>query len=287
MEEKSNKCKKNYDLESQQCRLMDIFNIPRNERNFASLKKAVENSLQLNEANSRELSEKNDESRLSLEQIQKMKQEIENLNKKLSESEESATNEKEELKIFLQNLETEQNILIDLLNLPQRNFTTLKKAIENIIQNNEIFSKQVSEANAKAKLEEQKLKHEIDELKAKLNEEIQKIQQKNLEISNLNEKLTEKIRQINELEQRNSAGGQNNTQEVEDLNETITQRNQKLAIQKEKCETLEKQMQKLMDILNIAPNNRNFYNLRRELEELKQQYTIEKERAEHLATTLI
>ena len=64
-----------------------------------------------------------------------MKQEIENLNKKLTESEESATNEKEELKIFLQNLETEQNILIDLLNLPQRNFTTLKKAIENIIQN--------------------------------------------------------------------------------------------------------------------------------------------------------
>ena len=185
---------------------------------------------------------------------------------------------------FLQNLETEQNTLIDLLNLPQRNFTTLKKAIENIIQNNEIFSKQVSEANAKAKLEEQKLKQEIDELKAKLNEEIQKFQQKNLEISNLNEKLTEKIRQINELEQRNSAGGQNNTQEVEDLNETITQRNQKLAIQKEKCETLEKQMQKLMDILNIAPNNRNYYNLRRELEELKQQYTIEKERAEHLAT---
>ena len=92
------------------------------------------------------------------------------------------------------------------------------------------------------------------------------------------------------LEQRNAGNGsqvvmdQNNTQEIEDLNETITERNQKLAIQKEKCETLEKQMQKLMDILNIAANNRNFYYLRRELEELKQQYTIEKERAEHLAT---
>ena len=159
----------------------------------------------------------------------------------------------------------------------------MKKAIENIIQNNESFSKQVSEA----KLEEQKLKQEIDELKAKLNEEIQKFQQKNHEVSNLNEELTEKIRQINELERRNAAGGQNNTQEIVDLKEKITQRNQKLAIQKEKCETLEKQLKKLMDILNIHPNNQNFCNLRRELEELKQQYTIEKERAEHLATTIL
>ena len=111
-----------------------------------------------------------------------------------------------------------------------------------------------------------------------MKEEIQKV-------SDLNQKLTEKNRQVNDLEQSNGgSGNQSNIQQIEDLNEKVMQTNQKLAIQKEKCETLENQMQKLMDILNIAPNNRNFYTLRRELEELKQQYSIEKERADHLAT---
>ena len=150
------------------------------------LKKAIENSLQLREVNSRELAEKTDESRLRLEQIQKMRQEIDHLNQKLSESEQAETKVKEELKNVtrikenidaengqvrhqIKNLETEQNTLIKLLNLPpnERNFISLKKALENILQNNEILSKQVSEANAKAKLQEQKLKQEIDNLKKK------------------------------------------------------------------------------------------------------------------------
>ena len=192
--------------------------------------------------------------------------------------------DKEDESKRIKNLETEQNTLFDLLNLPQndhRNFTSLKKAVENILQNNEFLSKQISEANDKAKLEEEKLQQEIDNLKSRMKEEIQKV-------SDLNQKLTEKNRQVNDLEQSNGgSGNQSNIQQIEDLNEKVMQTNQKLAIQKEKCETLENQMQKLMDILNIAPNNRNFYTLRRELEELKQQYSTEKERADHLATIVV
>ena len=237
----------------------------------------------------------NNENIQSLEQIQKIKQEIDDLNQKHSEAETKAKNELKNLtqtkesideencqmRLQIKNLEMEQNTLFDLLNLPQndqRNFTSLKKAVENILQNNEFLSKQISEANDKAKLEEEKLQQEIDNLKSKMNEEIQRV-------FDLNQKLTEKNCQVNDLKQSNGSGNQSNTtQQIEDLNEKVMQTNQKLAIQKEKCETLENQMQKLMDILNIAPNNRNFYTLRRELEELKQQYSIEKERSDHLAT---
>ena len=226
----------------------------------------------------------------SLEQIQKIKQEIDDLNQKHSEAETKAKNELKNLtqtkesideencqmRLQIKNLETEQNNFFDHLKLPQndqRNFTSVKKAIENILHsNNEFLSKQISEANDKAKFEEEKLQQEIDNLKSRMKEEI-------------NQKLTRKNPQVNDLEQSNGgSGNQSNTQQIEDLNEKVMQTNQKMAIQKEKCETLENQMQKLMDILNIAPNNRNFYTLRRELEELKQQYSIEKERADHLAT---
>ena len=234
----------------------------------------------------------------SVEQIQNIKQEIDDLKEKHSKAETKAKNELKNLtqikesideencqmRLQIKNLEMEQNTLFDLLNLPQndqRNFTSLKKAVENILQNNEFLSKQISEANDKAKLEEEKLQQEIDNLKSRMKEEIQKV-------SDLNQKLTEKNRQVNDLEQSNGgSGNQSNIQQIEDLNEKVMQTNQKLAIQKEKCQTLENQMQKLMDILNIAPNNRNFYTLRRELEELKQQYSIEKERSDHLATIVV
>ena len=87
----------------------------------------------------------------------------------------------------------------------------MKKAIENILHsNNEFLSKQISEANDKAKLEEEKLQQEIDNLKLKMNEEIQKV-------CDLNQKLTEKNCQVNDLEQSNGgSGNQSNIQQIED-----------------------------------------------------------------------
>ena len=294
---------------------MDILNIPLNERTFICLwnklrlqtdkedeSKRTDSKLkqELTEAkieiHNLKYAQKNLNNE-SLEQIQKIKQEIDDLNQKHSEAETKAKNELKNLtqtkesideencqmRLQIKNLETEQNKFFDHLKLPQndqRNFTSVKKAIENILHsNNEFLSKQISEANDKAKLEEGKLQQEIDNLKSRMKEEIQKV-------CDLNQKLTEKNRQVNDLKQSNSGSGNQSktTQQIEDLNEKVMQTNQKMAIQKEKCETLENQMQKLMDIFNIASNNRNFYTLRRELEELKQQYSIEKERADHLAT---
>ena len=129
----------------------------------------------------------NNENIQSLEQIQKIKQEIDDLNQKHSEAETKAKNELKNLtqtkesideencqmRRQIENLETEQNNFFDHLKLPQndqRNFTSVKKAIENILHsNNEFFTKQISEANDKAKLEEEKLQQEIDNLKLKMN----------------------------------------------------------------------------------------------------------------------
>jgi len=72
-------------------------------------------------------------------------------------------------------------------------------------------------------------------------------------------------------------------QVIHDLTEENIEKNQKLAIQKGKCDTFEKQQNILMQILNIPENERNFGTLREALESLKNDYVIEKERAEHLA----
>ena len=72
--------------------------------------------------------------------------------------------------------------------------------------------------------------------------------------------------------------------EMDDLQEKLDQKNQKLAIQKGKCDKLENQQNILMQILNIPENERNFGTLREALENLKNDYVVEKERAEHLAT---
>ena len=65
--------------------------------------------------------------------------------------------------------------------------------------------------------------------------------------------------------------------------EEIQNLKQKLSIQKEKCNTLEVQQNVLMDILDIPQEERNFLSLREGLENLKNDYVNEKERADNLA----
>ena len=65
--------------------------------------------------------------------------------------------------------------------------------------------------------------------------------------------------------------------------EEIQYLKQKLSIQKEKCNTLEVQQNILMDILDIPLEERNFLSLRGGLENLKNDYLNEKERADNLA----
>ena len=68
-----------------------------------------------------------------------------------------------------------------------------------------------------------------------------------------------------------------------EASEEIQNLKQKLSIQMEKCNTFEVQQNVLMDILDIPPEKRNFLSLRECLENLKNDYVNEKERADNLA----
>ena len=68
-----------------------------------------------------------------------------------------------------------------------------------------------------------------------------------------------------------------------EASEEIQNLKQKLSIQMEKCNTFEVQQNVLMDILDIPPEKRNFLSLREGLENLKNDYVNEKERADNLA----
>ena len=68
----------------------------------------------------------------------------------------------------------------------------------------------------------------------------------------------------------------------------IEQKDQKLSIQKAKCEEFEIQQNKLMDLFQNVPNEqRNFLGLQENIETLKQDYINEKERADNLAANML
>ena len=135
-----------------------------------------------------------------------------------------------------------------------------------------------------------KLRDKMRELKQKLNDLRGEMIQKNQEVNDLQENVNQKNQIIHDLTEENIQKV-NNLQEkvdrknqvIHDLTEENIEKNQKLAIQKGKCDTCEKQQNILMQILNITENERNFGTLREALENLKNDYVIEKERAEHLA----
>ena len=74
-----------------------------------------------------------------------------------------------------------------------------------------------------------------------------------------------------------------------ELTEIIDHGNQKLSIQRAKCEQYEMQQNKLFDLFqNIPPNDqRNFLGLQENIENLKQDYIKEKERADNLAINML
>ena len=71
--------------------------------------------------------------------------------------------------------------------------------------------------------------------------------------------------------------------ELDEAVEEIRNLKQKLSIQREKCHSFQTQQDVLMDILNIPSEERNFLSLRKGLENLKNEYIIEKDRADNLA----
>ena len=71
--------------------------------------------------------------------------------------------------------------------------------------------------------------------------------------------------------------------ELDEAVEEIRNLKQKLSLQKEKCNSFQTQQDVLMDILNIPSEERNFLSLRKGLEKLKNEYIIEKDRADNLA----
>lgn len=135
-----------------------------------------------------------------------------------------------------------------------------------------------------------KLRDKMRELKKKLNDFRGEMIQKNQEVNNLQENVNQKNQIIHDLTEENIQKLDNlqekvdrKNQVIHDLTEENIEKNQKLAIQKGKCDTFEKQQNILMQILNIPENERNFGSLREALENLKNDYVIEKERAENLA----
>ena len=75
-------------------------------------------------------------------------------------------------------------------------------------------------------------------------------------------------------------------EKFKELNEIIVQKNQKLSLQKAKCEQFETQQNTLIDLLKIPNDQRNFLGLRENIENLKQDFINEKERADNLATNI-
>ena len=69
--------------------------------------------------------------------------------------------------------------------------------------------------------------------------------------------------------------------------EEIQNLKQKLSLQMQKCNTLEVQQNTLMETLNIPPKQRNFLSLRQGLENLKNDYVNEKDRADNLALQMV
>merc|ERR1712080_671579 len=78
-----------------------------------------------------------------------------------------------------------------------------------------------------------------------------------------------------------------NQEEIDNLKETLSEKNSKLKLQQQRIETLEKNMNTLMNA--ILPNDgteQTFMKLRDEIEYLKGQYTLQKEEIESLQTRL-
>ena len=69
--------------------------------------------------------------------------------------------------------------------------------------------------------------------------------------------------------------------------EEIQNLKQKLSLQMQKCNTLEVQQNTLMETLNIPQKQRNFLSLRQGLENLKNDYVNEKDRADNLALQMV
>ena len=178
--------------------------------------------------------------------------------------------------------------------------------VRNLVYNNEKLKDDIQ----KKKLEIEKVTNELQECQMKLtylrgkdvpiipcdhskfHSEILELKEANKELAKNNTHETNADQKQMQLEIEIEKLNKNifeKEEKFKELNEIIEQGNQKLSIQRAKCEQYEMQQNKLFDLFqDIPPNDqRNFLGLQENIENLKQDYIKEKERADNLATNML
>ena len=187
----------------------------------------------------------------------------------------------EKLKLEKSKVEKFENFQKDLLTILSidtgASFSKIIKKVQNLsqirskVENLEKNHKDLEAENMKNKENAQKQLDKYNIAKSKLKDLLTRFEEVSLESDNYISKLTK------EKEGK-----------FKELSEMIEQKDQKLSIQKAKCEEFEIQQNKLMDLFQNVPNEqRNFLGLQENIETLKQDYINEKERADNLATNLL
>ena len=209
----------------------------------------------------------------------KIKEEVKNLRKKLETENFLLRNINEEnLKKLeaknkeIENFEKSQQEMVEILSLTnESSFPVLKQELKNL--------KNIA---VPTPCDHSKLNSEILELK-QANEDLEKRVQdaKNIQLANI--KLESEYSEMGLKVQKLDNIIYEKEEKLNELNDKIDQRNQKLFLQKGKCDEFETQQNILIALLNVPNDQRNFLGLRENVENLKQDYINEKERADALA----
>ena len=180
--------------------------------------------------------------------------------------------------------------------LTNGSFSDLKQEVQNFVNLNNVLmndkeNKEIEIEKTKNELQDWqkhcfKLNSEKLELK-QVNENLLKNDQENKNIQESNIKLLcDQSKMELEVKKLNKNILEND-EKLKELNEKIEQRNQKLSLQKGKCDQFETQQNILIHLLNVPNNQRNFSGLRENIENLKEDYINEKERADHLSLNIL
>ena len=266
----------------------ELYNVKIENSNYSTQLKNIQSEVKF----------KNEEILKSQIKIQQMEQHIEELEKKNVKLELKMKNI-ESLDRLQENIAQQNSIVIDLTQENKR----LQKEKEKANQNVENLQDELKNSETKIKpqdldffkqqiihLQNENSQLKTEKLKLKISKSMKFIggsnnSRRNSE-TNCREEVIDlrmKLQQAQEIIESLNKEKETFQEQFRELNEKCGQISSKLALQYTKCETLEIQMKKLMEILNIPNENRIFMNLINEVEYLKCAYISEKERADNLA----
>ena len=253
------------EYETQQNILNELLNVPIDKRSFLGLQKTVEN-LKEDYVN-----EKESGNAMALQR----NKEIENFEM-----------HKQEILSIL----TVKNGSFSDMKQEVRYLVNLKEALVNEKENNENEIKKAKNELQDCQRNCSKLTSEMLEFKHK-NEDLMK---NNQDAKNNQEFLTDANTKLLSDKAKMELEGKKleksileSKEKLKELMEKIEQKNQKLSLQKGKCDEFEMQQNILINLLKVSDDQQNFLGLRENIENLKQDYINEKERADNLSLNIL